>query len=287
MNRPLIDARSLAARDPSETLVVDCRFDLSDTDKGRRDYLEGHLPGAVYASLDEDLSDLGKTVQGQGRHPLPDPAAFARTLGRWGWRPGMLVVAYDTAGGAIAGRLWWMMRAMGASACVLDGGLKAWMDAGLALEQGKVQREPTEVEPGFNAGMFMDTPQLREGLDAGNVLLVDSRAAERYRGETEPLDPVAGHVPGALNRHFAGNLGDDGTFRDAAVLRAELEALIQGHPARETVFMCGSGVTACHNLLAMAHAGFSGMRLYVPSWSGWCSDPQRPVAKGEELGTRG
>ncbi len=279
MNRPLIDTRTLAARDPAETLVVDCRFDLSDTDKGRRDYLEGHLPGAVYASLDEELSDLGKIAQGLGRHPLPDPGAFARTLGRWGWRPGMLVVAYDTAGGAIAGRLWWMMRAMGASACVLDGGLKAWKDAGLALESGPVERTPTTVEPGIDQSFFVDTPDLREALDAGNVLLVDARAAERYRGETEPLDPVAGHVPGAVNRPFAGNLDGDGRFRDDDALRAEFEALLGGRPADQMVSMCGSGVTACHNLLAMAHAGFSGMRLYVPSWSGWCSDPQRPVAR--------
>jgi thiosulfate/3-mercaptopyruvate sulfurtransferase len=287
VNRPLIDTRTLAARDPAETLVVDCRFYLSDTGKGRRDYLEGHLPGAVYASLDEDLSDLGKVAQGLGRHPLPDPEAFARTLGRWGWRPGMLVVAYDTAGGAIAGRLWWMMRAMGASACVLDGGLKAWQDAGLALESGPVERTPTTVEPGIDESFFMDTPDLREALDAGGVLLVDARAAERYRGETEPLDPVAGHVPGAVNRHYAGNLDSDGTFREADALRAEFEELLGGRPADQMVSMCGSGVTACHNLLAMTLVGFSGMRLYVPSWSGWCSDPQRPVAKGEGPGTRG
>lgn len=282
MNRPLIDARTLAARDPVDTLVVDCRFDLSDPDKGHRDYLEGHLPGAVYASLDADLSDLGKTAKGLGRHPLPEPGTFAQTLGRWGWKPGMHVVAYDTASGAIAGRLWWMMRAMGASASVLDGGLKAWQDAGLDLEQGDVLRTPTDVAPGFDNGFFMETPDLRSGLDDGSVLLVDSRAAERYRGETEPLDPVAGHVPGAVNRPFPGNLDADGRFRDADALRPELEALLQGRPADEAVFMCGSGVTACHNLLAMEHAGLTGARLYVPSWSGWCSDPARPVAKGNE-----
>jgi thiosulfate/3-mercaptopyruvate sulfurtransferase len=280
MNSPLIDARTLAACDPTDTLIVDCRFYLSDPDKGRRDYLQGHLPGAVYASLDDDLSDLGRVAEGQGRHPLPDADAFARTLQRWGWTPDMRVVAYDTAAGAIAGRLWWMMRALGASAAVLEGGLQAWQDAGLALDAGEVERTPSEVEIHFDDTFFMQTPALRAALAAGDALLVDARAAERYRGETEPLDPVAGHVPGAVSRPFAGNLESDGSFRDAEVLRAEFETLLAGRPASAVVSMCGSGVTACHNLLAMAHAGLNGMRLYVPSWSGWCSDPERPVATG-------
>ncbi len=280
MNRPLIDARALAERDPADTLVVDCRFELSDPGKGRRDYLEGHLPGAVHASLDEDLSDLRRTAMGEGRHPLPDIDAFAAVLGRWGWRPGMLLVAYDTAGGAIAGRLWWMMRAIGASAAVLDGGLEAWREAGLPLASGTVAREPDAVNVAFDASCFIDTEALRAGLAAGSLLLVDARAAERFRGETEPLDPVAGHVPGAVNRPFALNLDERGRFRDAEALREAFTTLLAGRPASDMVSMCGSGVTACHNLLAMAQAGYSGMRLYVPSWSGWCSDPARPVATG-------
>ena len=280
MNRPLIDVRALASRERARTLVVDCRFDLSDPGKGHREYLEGHLPGAVYASLDEDLSDLSKVREGLGRHPLPDPDDFARTLGKWGWNPDLLLVAYDTAGGAIAGRLWWMMRAVGADAAVLDGGLKAWQAAGGALEQDAVTRTPTSVRIGFDAACSIDTHALQAGLGEGSVLLVDARAAPRYRGEAEPLDRVAGHIPGAVNRPFAANLDQDGRFRDAAELRVEFEALLQGRRAQDVVHSCGSGVTACHNLLAMEHAGLPGARLYAPSWSGWISDAARPVAKG-------
>lgn len=280
MNRPLIDASTLAARDPADTLLVDCRFELADPGKGYRDYLQGHLPGAVYASLDEDLSDLSRISEGLGRHPLPQSQAFARTLGQWGWRPELLLVAYDTAGGAIAGRLWWMLRAIGADAAVLDGGLDAWKAAGGALEQDAVTRAPTSVRIGFDAARSIDTLALRTGLDAGSVLLVDARAASRYRGEEEPLDRVAGHIPGAVNRPFAANLAEDGRFRAATDLRAEFEALLQGRPAREVVHSCGSGVTACHNLLAMEVAGLAGSRLYAPSWSGWTSDAARPVATG-------
>ncbi|RAP57295.1 sulfurtransferase [Oleiagrimonas sp. MCCC 1A03011] len=281
MNRPLIDARTLMDRAGEDLLIVDCRFELSDPEQGRRDYLQGHLPGAIYASLDEDLSDLGKIPQGLGRHPLPDPDAFARTLGRWGWTSQRTVVAYDTAGGAIAGRLWWMMRSIGASASVLDGGLAAWREAGGALETGLVEVTPTEVRLQFDPQAYMETRALRKALDAGSVTLVDARAASRYRGETEPLDRVAGHVPGAVNRPFAGNLDEEGRFRAPEALRAEFEQLLQGVSPERVVHMCGSGVTACHNLLAMEHAGLSGARLYTPSWSGWVSDPERPVAKDE------
>ncbi|KGI77919.1 sulfurtransferase [Oleiagrimonas soli] len=281
MSRPLIAAHELMARNADEVLIVDCRFDLADPQQGRRAYLAGHLPGAVYASLDEDLSDLDKIPQGLGRHPLPEPDAFARTLERWGWRPELTVVAYDTVGGAMAARLWWMMRSLGAKAAVLDGGLNAWREAGGTLQTGAVERAPSTVEARLDPQAAMDSAALQQALADGAVTLVDARAAPRFRGEVEPLDRVGGHVPGAVNRPFADNLGANGRFRAPEDLRADFERLLAGRPPEHSVHMCGSGVTACHNLLAMAHAGLPGARLYAPSWSGWISDPERPVAKGE------
>lgn len=283
MTKPvLIDPRTLADMAPDQRLVVDCRFDLADPERGRREYLQGHVPGAIHASLDADLSDLGLSARGLGRHPLPAEEDFARTLSGWGWNPGIEVVAYDTAGGAMAARLWWMIRAIGGAARVLDGGLAAWTRAGMALETGSVVRAPSKVRVRFDPEAMLDTPALTEALQHGAVTLVDARATPRYRGDTEPLDRVAGHVPGALNRPFADNLDDLGRFRAPDALRAEFEQLLAGRPASQSVHMCGSGVTACHNLLAMAHAGLHGARLYPPSWSGWVSDPARPVAQGVE-----
>lgn len=276
---PLIDVTALAAADPATTLTVDCRFQLADTEQGRKAYRQGHIPGAVYAHLDEDLSDPGK--QGLGRHPLPEPEAFAAVLGRWGWKPGVTVVAYDAGNGALAAaRLWWLMRWMGAEARVLDGGLAAWTAAGKPLEQSETTRPNTQVTVRFNPDMVLFTPQLRRELDADEALLIDARAARRYRGESEPIDPVAGHVPGARNHPFAGNVDADQRWRPAAELRGEFEQLSEGRDPASVVHMCGSGVTACHNLLAMEHAGLHGSRLYAPSWSGWASDPDNPVATG-------
>ncbi|HET7267002.1 MAG TPA: sulfurtransferase [Oleiagrimonas sp.] len=276
---PLIDVTELAAADPDTTLIVDCRFQLADTEHGRQAYRQGHIPGAAYAHLDEDLCDLGK--QGLGRHPLPEPEAFAAVLGRWGWKPGVTVVAYDAGNGALtAARLWWLMRWMGAEARVLDGGMAAWTAAGKPLEQDAARRPRTQVNVSFNPDMVLLTPQLRSELDAGTALLIDARAAPRYRGESEPIDPVAGHVPGARNHPFAGNVDADQHWRAAADLRAGFEQLIDGRDPASVVHMCGSGVTACHNLLAMEYAGLHGSRLYAPSWSGWVSDPDNPVATG-------
>lgn len=277
---PLINVAELAAADPATTLTVDCRFQLADTEQGRKAYRQGHIPGAAYAHLDEDLSDPGK--HGLGRHPLPEPEAFAAVLGRWGWKPGVSVVAYDAGNGALAAaRLWWLMRWMGAEARVLDGGLAAWTAAGKPLERGDEAARPrTQVTARFNPDMVLFTPQLRNELDADEALLIDARAAPRYRGESEPIDPVAGHVPGARNHPFAGNVDGDQHWRPAAQLRGEFEPLIEGRDPAGVVHMCGSGVTACHNLLAMEHAGLHGSRLYAPSWSGWVSDPDNPVATG-------
>lgn len=277
----LISAPELAQRiGAGELLVVDCRHDLADLSRGTREYAQGHIPGAIYADLQRDLSDLSR--QGAGRHPLPDASAFSALLGRWGWRPGMPVVAYDAANGALAAaRLWWMLRLAGETAvAVLDGGLAAWTAAGFAVSTEVPPRTPTRVSVSFDARQIVYTSELRQLLQNPQLLLVDARAAPRYRGEIEPIDPVAGHVPGARNRPFSDNLGGDGRFKPAAELRAEFARLLGTHAPTDVVHMCGSGVTACHNLLAMEHAGLSGARIYAPSWSGWISERGNGVETG-------
>lgn len=287
----LIDVKELAALAPADVLIVDCRFDLMapgsgqrDVGKGERDYREGHIPGAVYASLDSDLSDLSRKSQGLGRHPLPLEAAFSESLSRWGWQEGMQIVCYDAANGSLAAaRLWWLLRLSGfRDVAVLDGGFQAWTAAGLPVESGDVAPEPRPASVHFDADQYIvDHATLR---NVAQRVLLDARAAPRYRGEVEPIDPVGGHVPGALNRPFSENLQDDGHFKPADVLRQEFQALLGAHAPSDVVHMCGSGVTACHNLLAMEHAGLTGSRLYAPSWSGWVSDASRPVTKGAEPG---
>ena len=281
LTTPLIDADSLSRLTPHDVLIVDCRFDLADPAKGEREYLDGHIPGAVYASLDRDLSDLSRQAEGLGRHPLPLESALAQSLSRWGWQPGMRVVSYDAAGGALAAaRLWWLLRLIGEKhVAVLDGGYAAWQAAGLPIEKSAAKARPaSKVSLRFDDRlMLLDHAALPE---VAHGALLDARAAPRYRGEVEPLDRVGGHVPGALNRPFGENLGSDGCFKPATQLRDEFLAVLGSTAPSSVVHMCGSGVTACHNLLAMEHAGLHGSRLYPPSWSGWVSDPARPVAKG-------
>lgn len=277
--RTVIHAAELAASlGDAGLLVVDCRKDLGDARAGRAAYAQSHVPGAVYADLDADLSDPGK--RGLGRHPLPDADAFSRVLSRWGWTPAMRVVALDAAAGALAAaRLWWMLRLAGArDVGVLDGGFAAWCANGFATEVGDVARVPGDVEVRFDERQVVGYAELEHGLAGASLLLVDARAAPRFRGDVEPLDARAGHVPGAVNRPFSDNLGADGCFKSGAALRSEFEALIGTRPPRDVVHMCGSGVTACHNLLAMEHAGLAGSRVFAPSWSGWISDPARAVA---------
>ena len=277
----LIDAASLHALAVDEVLIVDCRFDLADPAKGERDYRAGHLPHAVFASLDHDLSDLSRQTAGMGRHPLPLEQAFSAVLSRWGWRPGLQVVSYDAANGALAAaRLWWLLRLVGVrEAAVLDGGYAAWLEAGLPVTTAVPSRQPTTVQlPYDNDQVVLDHAAV---LGVPGQLLLDARAVPRYRGEVEPLDPVAGHVPGALNRPFTDNLDASGRFKPAEVLRREFLAMLGTHAPGQVLHMCGSGVTACHNLLAMEHAGLAGTRLYAPSWSGWVSDAARPVAQGD------
>jgi len=264
----------LAAAAPP--VVLDCRFDLSDTAAGERDWAAGHLPGAQYAHLDRDLS--GVRTGANGRHPLPDFRDMAATAGRWGVAPGVQVVTYDAQGSPYAARAWWLLRWLGHEAvAVLDGGLAAWLAIDGRLDVASPAVAAAAPYPAMRPQLpTIDTHALQARL--GQVPLLDARAGERFRGEVEPLDPVAGHIPGATLRCFRDNLGADGCFKPAGQLRAEYAAL--GAGAGEVVHQCGSGVTACHNLLAMMHAGFDGGVLYPGSWSEWCSDPTRPVARG-------
>jgi thiosulfate/3-mercaptopyruvate sulfurtransferase len=280
--RTLISVQELAAsRGRDGLLIVDARFDLADVGKGEREYAAAHVPGAVYAHLNRDLSDLCK--RGMGRHPLPDDAAFSAALSRWGWTHEQDIVVYDDANGALAAaRLWWLLRlADHERIAVLDGGLAAWRAAGLPLESGAVQREHTSAEVTLDRAQVVWFDELERRLAARDIALLDARAAPRYRGEVEPLDPVAGHIPGALNRPFSANLDTAGCFKKPAELRREFDALRKDKAAADIVHTCGSGVTACHNLLAMEHAGLAGSRVFAPSWSGWVSDTTRPVERGD------
>ena len=277
MKTTLISVTELAALKSDDVLIVDCRYDQFDAQKGERDYHTEHIPGAVFASLDHDLADLGRIPLGFGRHPLPSEEAFSASLGKWGWGPGLQVVCYDAGNGALAAaRLWWLLRVTGIKeAAVLDGGFAAWKSAGQPVEQATPQRKPTHVSLHYDASQF-----LVDHAAAGKLkqeLLLDARATPRYRGEVEPLDRAAGHVPGAANRPFTENLEADGRFKPAATLKQEFLTVLGNRAPNQVVHMCGSGVTACHNLLAMEHAGLSGSRLYAPSWSGWVSDPSRPI----------
>jgi thiosulfate/3-mercaptopyruvate sulfurtransferase len=280
MKTTLISVTELATLPPSDVLIVDCRHDLGDAAKGERDYRVEHIPGAVFASLDRDLSDLSRIPLGLGRHPLPSEQAFSAVLSRWGWRPGLQVVCYDGGNGALAAaRLWWLLRLCGVKdVAVLDGGYAAWKAADELVSAEIPHPVPTPVSLHYDPSQVL--------VDHAKVahlkrdLLLDARATPRYLGEVEPLDRAAGHVPGAANRPFSENLQANGRFKPAETLRKEFLDAIGDHTPGQVVHMCGSGVTACHNLLAMEHAGLAGSRLYAPSWSGWVSDPSRPVATG-------
>lgn len=275
----LVQAETLSAALGRDGLaIVDCRFSLADTDAGERAYREAHIPGAVYAHLDRDLSDHRR--QGQGRHPWPDAEDFTARLGAWGIAPQTRVVAYDDGDGSLAARFWFMLRTLGhANVAVLDGGLARWKALGLPLDTAVPSPRPARYEARFDASRLLDAGQVQERLDAGDVLL-DARAGARFRGEVEPLDRVAGHVPGARNRPFADDLVD-GRFKPAELLAREFREAMDGREPSRTIAMCGSGVTACHLLLAMEHAGLHGANLFTGSWSGWISDPSRPIAVGD------
>ncbi|MDE0178017.1 MAG: sulfurtransferase [Gammaproteobacteria bacterium] len=267
----LIGAEDLAALSPPEVRVFDCRFDLADADSGGRRYLEGHIPGAAYLHLNIDLSghvEPGRT----GRHPLPGRATFEALLTAHGVTDETQVVAYDDMGGMFAARLWWMVRWAGHRAvAVLDGGYQAWLER----EGTHTSSDSTSAPP---VPPPMSMRQVREHVEAGTRMLLDARASDRFRGENETIDPVAGHIAGALSAPFQGNLGEDGRFLEPVALRRRFNALLTDGGGKPVVCYCGSGVTATHNVLAMVHAGMPEPALYPGSWSEWITDPGNPIA---------
>jgi thiosulfate/3-mercaptopyruvate sulfurtransferase len=280
MNTTLITASELAARiDDPKVVIVDCRHDLMNLDAGRASYAAGHIRNAVFGDMENARSGAKRGADGQfrGRHPLPERAALVETLRAWGISDDTQVIAYDAHGGMYAARLWWLLRWLGHPAvAVLDGGLAAWQSLALPMTT-EVAAKPR--------GTISDRAPLAQTVSAGDVLanigtgertVIDARAPDRFRGENETIDPVGGHIPGAKNRFFKDNLQADGRFKDAGQLKAEFAALV-ADPAK-AVMQCGSGVTACHNLLALEVAGMPGAALYPGSWSEWCADPARPVA---------
>ncbi len=278
----LIDPDDLSWQGSStDWAIVDCRFSLADPAAGRRAYQERHIPGAVYAHLDEDLS--GPIVPGvSGRHPLPSIHAFVATLSRWGIDDRVQVVAYDDSGGAIAARLWWMLRWLGHEAvAVLNGGFPTWLERGYPTTSGRERRPPRVFTPRPHQELFADAETVARIAHDPSYRVVDARGADRYRGENETIDPVAGHIPGAISLPYAANLRPDKTFRPAHELRKRFTEVLGEMSSDRVVCYCGSGVTACHNLLAMVHAGMGEAKLYAGSWSEWITDPNRPVATGE------
>jgi len=276
----VISVPELAAHlDDTTWVVCDCRHDLVNTAMGRDAYAQAHIPGARFVHVDEDLS--APLTGRNGRHPLPDRAKFVACLGALGIDSIRQVVAYDASGGAYAARLWWMLRWVGhETVAVLDGGWGAWTASGQRVTAEPPAVAPVRYAPRYREDATRDAGALLPVRGKRDSLLVDARSADRFRGENETLDPVAGHIPGARNRFFKLNLGADGRFKPAATLRAEFEELLGAAPPSHVVHYCGSGVTACHNLLAMEIAGLSGSRLYAGSWSEWIADRSRPVATG-------
>jgi thiosulfate/3-mercaptopyruvate sulfurtransferase len=278
----LIATADLAARLGEKSLViVDVRHDLGKPPEwGEEQYRLGHIPGARFASLDRDLA-AAKSGR-NGRHPLPAPDAAARTFGRLGIGADTQVVAYDGGSGMYAVRLWWMLRWLGHDAvAVLDGGFDKWSREGRPVTPEIPEAKPREL-PVRHVGIALSAADVARAIAERSVALVDARALERYRGEVEPLDPVAGHIPGAINRPYPRNLNPDQTFKPADVLRREFAELLGATPLERVVHYCGSGVSACHNMLAMEIAGLPGTRLYPGSWSEWSADPAHPVATGDE-----
>ncbi len=262
-------------------VILDCRSELTDPHAGPAAFAQAHIPGAYYANPDTDLSDKSPGPKGEfrGRHPLPSQQAFIDTLRAWGVYPNSQVIAYDAHGGMFAARLWWMLRWIGHHrVAVLDGGLPAWQAAGGELTKEVINRPHGSITLQTSLVGTVTADDVLANLSARARVVLDARAPDRFRGENETIDPVAGHIPGAKNRVFKDNLQADGKFKPADQLRSELSALIKS--PETTIMQCGSGISACHNLLAMEVAGLSGALLYPGSWSEWSSDPSRPVATG-------
>lgn len=284
----LIDVSTLAAHLGSpDWVLLDCRFELGKPEVGEVQYREAHLPGARYAHLDRDLAaPPGPTT---GRHPLPDPAAFAVLASQWGIDGGTQVIVYDQGNSFYAARAWWIFRWLGHQrVAVLDGGLAAWVAAGHALDASVAPAAPRLFAARPNADLVVEADAVLRAVSGAvpgaahrdGPRIVDARGADRFAGENEAIDPVGGHVPGAVNHHYARNYREDGRMRDAATLSEQWLATLAGRKPEDMIAMCGSGVSACVNLLAMTHAGLAGARLYPGSWSEWVRDPSRPVARG-------
>lgn len=277
MHKTLVSPSVVAQHlnDPS-WVVIDCRFDLAEPGKGEELYRHGHIPGARYAHLDRHLS--GAKTGANGRHPLPPSDELIRTFSGLGIGPHRQVIAYDADSGMYAGRLWWMLRWMGHDAvAVLDGGLARWQRDGHAVRGGLETSTPAVFRGAPRPGWRLTADDVAAGLGTPTRLLVDARSNERYRGMNETLDKAAGHIPGAINYFFQQNLADDKTFKSPEALRAQWAPVLKGRDPKEVVVYCGSGVTACHNLLALEHAGIYGAKIFPGSWSEWSADPSRPV----------
>ena len=281
MYNTLIQPQELKALLESEQpLLLDCRFSLADVAYGQRVYDEGHIPGAFYLHLDDDLSS--PITPDSGRHPLPNPEQLANRLRELGLSAARQVVVYDDCGGAMASRCWWLLRWLGHDAvALLDGGYPNWIAQGGAVDATLPQASAADFQAVLRADINLSVKEVSDQLANGTMVLVDARGAERYRGEQEPIDPVAGHIPTAINRPLTDNL-QDGCFKSADQLAQEWSDLLAGQAIDTVVHYCGSGVTACHNMLAMEIAGLSGTRIYSGSWSEWIRDPARPIATGEE-----
>jgi thiosulfate/3-mercaptopyruvate sulfurtransferase len=277
--RTLISTDTLAAHLREGWVMVDCRHDLQNELWGRDQYRAAHVPGAVYASLSEDLA--GPRTGTNGRHPIPSVEALAETFGRLGIAKDVQVIAYDQDSGMYASRLWWSLRYLGHDdVALLDGGWAKWMREGRPISSGNETRPRVVFEPAPRPEMRLGVDEVEAHLRDGSMLLVDARAPERFEGRTETIDRAAGHIPGAANRFFKTNLADNGTLLAPEALHQAFSAVLNGRDPSEAVMYCGSGVTACHNLLAMEHAGLPGARLYPGSWSEWSADPTRPTEKG-------
>lgn len=271
----LIDVNSLLdGYENPDWLVFDTRYDLVDKNAGKQAYQQGHIPGAIYVDLHDDLSRPPAT--NKGRHPLPTEDTMNALFSELGIQPDSQVVIYDNAFGAFAARLWWMLRHMQhENVAVLDGGWQAWLEAGGPTNSKNESRSESIFE---NSALVQDVIDIDQVEQAS--LLIDSREPVRYRGESEPIDKAAGHIPGALNRFWKENISENGCFKEKKVLKQEFEEILGNSPSQESVFYCGSGVTACHNLLAAVHAGLELPKLYAGSWSEWSSYPEKPVATG-------
>jgi thiosulfate/3-mercaptopyruvate sulfurtransferase len=279
MHTTLISTELLAPHlNDSSWLIADCRYNLKDEQWGAAQYVAGHIPGAVFVNLAHDLA--GPRTGTNGRHPLPSLDAMAATFARLGIGDQTQVVACDQDAGAFASRLWWMLRYLGHDAvAVLDGGFAKWTREGRPLESGTQTRRPATFTPRLRAEMRLTVDDVMQHLDDRTMLLVDARSPERFAGQPDPLDTSYGHIPGARNRPYRNNIDDEGTMRSAAQLKADFERVLGDRTPAETVMYCGSGVTACHNLLAMEHAGLRGAKLFSGSWSEWEADPKRPIEK--------